>query len=128
MNQSLQDVVNSGDGVQPADDYGNGIYGAKGVANAYLVTSDAGDVQINTGLASTAREVRRRFSEVSSGPLKVIIFTQGHPDHVGGWSEFTGPRVETIAQANHADVREYWRRLRPFYGRRTARLWGQFRP
>ena len=128
MSQSLQDIVNAGDGVQPADDYGNGIYGAKGVANAYLIRTGEGDVQINTGLASSAAEIKRRFSEVSPGPLRVIVFTQGHPDHVGGWSEFTGPGVETIAQANHAEVREYWRRLRPFYGRRTARLWGQFRP
>lgn len=128
MSQSLQDVVSAGDGLQPADDYGSGIYGAKGVANAYLVTTGEGDVLINTGMASTALEIKRRFAEVSEGPLKVIIFTQGHPDHVGGWSEFTGPGVETIAQANHSEVREYWRRLRPFYGRRVARLWGQFRP
>ena len=54
-----------------------------------------------------------------------IVFTQGHPDHVGGWSLFNGDGVETIAQANHPDVREYWRNLHPFYVRRIARLWGQ---
>jgi len=42
---------------------------------------------------------------------------------VGGWSQFDGPGVETIAQANHADVREYWRRLQPFYTTRTHKLW-----
>ena len=48
----------------------------------------------------------------------MVTFTQGHPDHVGGWDWFNAPGVETIAQANHADVREYWRNLHPFYVRR----------
>ncbi len=34
--------------------------------------------------------------------------------------------VETIAQANHGDVREYWRHLHPFYVRRIMKLWGAF--
>lgn len=59
-------------------------------------------------------------------PLRAIVFTQGHPDHVGGWSHFTGPGVATIAQANLTDVREYWRRLHPFYVRRIMKLWGRF--
>jgi alkyl sulfatase BDS1-like metallo-beta-lactamase superfamily hydrolase len=45
---------------------------------------------------------------------------------VGGWSVFHQPGVETIAQANHPDVREYWRRLHPFYARRIMTLWGAF--
>ena len=56
----------------------------------------------------------------------MITFTQGHPDHVGGWSLFNQPGVETIAQANHPDVREYWRHLHPFYVRRIMKLWGAF--
>ena len=52
---------------------------------------------------------QRRFAQVSTDPLRVIVFTQGHADHVGGWSQFDAPGIETIVQANHADVREYWR-------------------
>ncbi|ADP80848.1 alkyl sulfatase dimerization domain-containing protein [Pseudofrankia inefficax] len=123
----LQDLVNAGESAQSATDLGNGIFGSIGVANAYRVVTPDGDVQINTGLATEAPEIKRRFAEISDNPLRVITFTQGHPDHVGGWSQFTGPGVETIAQANHPDVREYWRTLRPFYSARIARLWGRFR-
>jgi glyoxylase-like metal-dependent hydrolase (beta-lactamase superfamily II) len=42
------------------------------------------------------------------------------------WSSFSGVGVETIAQANHQDVREYWRHLHPFYVRRIMKLWGAF--
>ena len=128
MSQSLEDIVNAGLGSQDAVDLGAGIYMSRGIANTYLVTTSEGDVLINTGLPSEAPEIRARFSRVSANSLRVIMFTQGHPDHVGGWSELTGPGVETIAQAKHADVREYWRRLHPFYAGRIAKLWGLIRP
>src|SRR5262249_21296477 len=46
--------------------------------------------------------------------------------HVGGWSDFAADGVATIAQANHPDIREYWRNLHPFYVRRIMKLWGAF--
>lgn len=128
MSQSLEDIINAGLGSQDAVDLGAGIYMSRGIANAYLVTTSEGDVLVNTGLPSEAPEIRARFRRVSANPLRVILFTQGHPDHVGGWSELNGPGVETVAQANHADVREYWRRLHPFYAGRIAKLWGLIRP
>jgi alkyl sulfatase BDS1-like metallo-beta-lactamase superfamily hydrolase len=72
-----------------------------------------------------AEEIKRRFAAVSQRPLRAIVFTQGHADHVGGWAQFAGAGVETIAHANHDDVREYWRRLQPYYTSRTGKLWSR---
>lgn len=116
-------IVKEGEGQQDAVALGDGIFMSKGISNAYLVTTPGGDVQVNTGMYFEAEEIKRRFAAVSSNPLKVIVFTQGHSDHVGGWSRFDAPGIETIAQADHADVREYWRRLQPFMTSRTAKLW-----
>jgi glyoxylase-like metal-dependent hydrolase (beta-lactamase superfamily II) len=118
-------IVKEGEGVQDAIPLGDGIFMSKGISNCYLVTTPDGDVLVNTGMYNEAAEIKRRFSQVSGNPVRVIVITQGHSDHVGGWSEFEAPGVETIAQANHADVREYWRSLQPFYTARTAKLWSR---
>src|SRR5579859_2854514 len=110
MTQSLSDVIREGEGPQDAVPLDAGIFMSKGIANSYLVTTGDGDLLVNTGVHFEAPEIKARFERVSSHPLRTIVFTQGHPDHVGGWSQFTAPGVATIAQANHADVREYWRR------------------
>jgi glyoxylase-like metal-dependent hydrolase (beta-lactamase superfamily II) len=118
--------VKQGEGAQDAVDVGDGIFMSRNIANSYLVTTPDGDVLINTGTDFEAPEIKERFARVSKGPLRVVTFTQGHPDHVGGWDLFNEPGVETIAQANHRDVREYWRHLHPFYARRIMTLWGAF--
>ena len=126
MSPSLDELVKQGDGAQDAVDLGDGIFMSRNIANSYLVTTSDGDLLINTGTDFEAAEIKARFSRISQGPLRVITFTQGHPDHVSGWSLFNQPGVETIAQANHPDVREYWRHLHPFYVRRIMKLWGAF--
>lgn len=126
MAESLESLVKQGEGDQDAVEIGDGIYMSKNIANTYLVTSCDGDVMINTGTHFEAPGIKARFEKVSSGPLRVVTFTQGHPDHVGGWDWFNAAGVETVAQANHGDVREYWRSLHPFYVRRIMKLWGAF--
>jgi glyoxylase-like metal-dependent hydrolase (beta-lactamase superfamily II) len=126
MAPSLDELVKQGQSDQNAVDLGDGIFMSRNIANSYLVTTADGDLLINAGTDFEAPEIKSRFSRVSKGPLRMITFTQGHPDHVGGWSQFTQPGVQTIAQANHPDVREYWRRLHPFYVRRIMTLWGAF--
>lgn len=118
-------IVKEGEGLQDAVALGDGVFMSRGISNSYLVTTEDGDVLINTGMYNEAEEIRRRFAAVSTHPIRVIVFTQGHADHLGGWSQFDAPGIETIAQANHADVREYWRRLQPYYTSRTAKLWNQ---
>jgi alkyl sulfatase BDS1-like metallo-beta-lactamase superfamily hydrolase len=126
MTPSLDELVKQGEGAQDAVDLGDGIFMSRNIANSYLVTTSDGDLLINTGTDFEAAEIKARFARVSDGPLRMITFTQGHPDHVSGWNLFNQPGVATIAQANHRDVREYWRHLHPFYVQRIMKLWGAF--
>lgn len=116
-------IINDGAGRQEAVDLGDGIFMSKDVSNLYLIRTNDGDVQINTGMIFNAAENKRRFAAVSDGPLRKIIFTQSHEDHIGGWTTFTGPGVETIAHANIGFVRTYFRDLGQAMARRSRRLW-----
>jgi glyoxylase-like metal-dependent hydrolase (beta-lactamase superfamily II) len=117
-------IVKEGQGRQDAVSLGEGIFMSRGISNSYLVTAADADLLINTGMHFEAPEIQRRFAAVSANAIRVIVFTQGHSDHVGGWSQLDAPGTETIAQADHADVREYWSRLQPFMTARTGKLWG----
>lgn len=125
-NQPLNaQIINDGAGKQDAADLGHGIYMSKDVSNLYLVTTDVGNVLINTGIIYSAAENKRRFDAVSDKPIRKIVFTQSHEDHIGGWPTFNGPDIETIGQANLPFVRTQFRDLGPAMGARSRRLWSR---
>lgn len=118
-------IINDGAGRQDAVDLGNGVFMSKDVSNLYLVTTDDGSVLINTGIIYSAAENKRRFDAVSNAPIRKIVFTQSHEDHIGGWPTFNAPGIETIGHANLPFVRTQYRDLGPAMARRSRRLWSR---
>ena len=118
-------IINDGIGRQDAVDLGQGVFMSKDVSNLYLVRTDDGSVLINTGIIYSAAENKRRFDAVTSDPIRKIVFTQSHEDHIGGWTTFNAPGIETIAQANHRFVRIQYRDLGPAMARRSRALWSR---
>ena len=80
---------------------------------------------VNTGIVFNETENLRRLSVVSTNPVKKIVFTQSHDDHIGGWRQFNQPGTETIAQANFAHVRGYWTGLGEAMGAALAASMGR---
>ena len=64
------------------------IFMSEGNSNAYLIETSDGSILVNTGMGFEAEVHRQNFADFSSTPIKYIITTQGHVDHVGGVQHF----------------------------------------
>ena len=83
-----------------------GIWVSPGLSNSYLLVTDEGRVVVNTGMGFEAAVHRANYDAVDMSPIRYIILTQGHYDHVGGADVLSDPGTEIVAQANWAS----WRR------------------
>lgn len=91
-------------------------------SNCYLLQTPAGNIQVNAGMGIEAPVIRHNFDQFSTGPLRYLILTQGHVDHVGGVAYFRehNPGLSVIAQAGNPEHQAYDGRLAAFRGSRSA--------
>jgi uncharacterized sulfatase len=73
-----------------------------GASNVGLIVGDGGVIIIDTtDTTKAAQEIFAEFRKITPLPVKAIIFTHGHPDHISGASVFAeGQPVEIIAREN----------------------------
>lgn len=96
------------------------IYMAPGGGNVYLVTTPAGNVVIDTGGKGLAETDKKLLDAVSREPVKYIILTHGHVDHITGISLWKQPGTQIIAQRNYVELVNYVVRLDGFFAPRNA--------
>jgi alkyl sulfatase BDS1-like metallo-beta-lactamase superfamily hydrolase len=96
------------------------IYMAPFGANVYLVTTPAGNVVIDTGTSSEAANARELLRAESHAPVKYIILTHGHADHIGGITLWKEAGTQIIAQRNYVELVNYVARLEGFFAPRNA--------
>jgi alkyl sulfatase BDS1-like metallo-beta-lactamase superfamily hydrolase len=91
-------------------------------SNSYLLQTPAGNIQVNAGMGIEAPVIKHNFDEFSNEPLRYLILTQGHVDHVGGVAYFRehNPQLCVIAQADNPAHQSYDGRLATFRGNRSA--------
>jgi alkyl sulfatase BDS1-like metallo-beta-lactamase superfamily hydrolase len=90
------------------------IWLSEGLSNSYLVVTPAGRVVVNTGMGFEAPVHKRLFDAVDGGPLRYILLTQAHVDHVGGVDLFREAGTEIVAQANNRFCQEDDARIHRF--------------
>jgi glyoxylase-like metal-dependent hydrolase (beta-lactamase superfamily II) len=88
--------------------------------NVYVVNTPEGSVIIDTAIADLAPEAKALLSPAVRGPVKFIILTHGHADHIGGISLWKEPATQVIAQRNHYEFVNYVSRLEGFFAPRNA--------
>jgi len=105
---------------EKAEQIAPGLWCSPGLSNSYLLTTTEGRVIINTGMGFEGPVHRANFDAVDSSPVRYIIFTQGHVDHVGGLDSVRDPETTIVAQANWTTWRDDNERLIPYRASRSA--------
>lgn len=98
----------------------SGIYVSEGLSNTFLVTTSEGRVVINTGMGFEAPVHKRNFDAIDDSPVKYILLTQGHVDHVGGVDLFLEEGTEVVSQAGNAAHQRDDERIASFRAARSA--------
>lgn len=91
-----------------------GIWMSPGLSNSYLITTTEGRVVVNTGMGFEGPVHRALYDEVDDSPIRYVILTQGHYDHVGGIEHLTDEGTEVVAQAAWRTWRDDNERLASF--------------
>jgi len=99
----------------PINDF---IYLSEGLSNSYLVVTSAGRVVINTGMGFEAPVHKRLYDAIDQRPIRYILLTQGHVDHVGGVDVLREAGTEIVAHRNNQAHQADDARIQPF---RTSR-------
>jgi alkyl sulfatase BDS1-like metallo-beta-lactamase superfamily hydrolase len=91
-------------------------------SNAYLIETCEGNVQLNAGLGMEAPVIEANFKNFSDKPLRSLVLTQGHVDHVGGvaYLRQKHPGLSVIAGANNPEHQAYDGRVASFRANRSA--------
>ena len=100
------------------------IFMVHDVSNAYLVTTNDGDVMVNTGFNASADRNVALLKPHRTGPLKYIFLTQSHADHFGGVPEFREPGTTIVGGPEYNEAQADMLGLQAFFGPRTFKLWG----
>ncbi len=95
---------------------------SEGFSNVYLIQTPEGNVQVNAGISFEAPVHARNLDAFSSDPVRTLILTQGHTDHVGGVAYFRRkhPGLQVVAQAGNAEHQAYDARLARFRADRSG--------
>lgn len=114
------DIVGAG---AAAEEVSSGIWLSPGLSNSYMLTTDEGRIVLNTGMGFEGPVHRANYDAISTAPIRYVILTQGHVDHVGGIDSVADPNSDIVAQANW----ETWRRdnelLAAFRAQNSAFAW-----
>lgn len=96
------------------------VYMAPMGSNVYLVMTREGNVVIDTAPERDAQQAKDLLTAISKAPVKYIILTHGHADHIGGIGLWKQPGTQIIAQRNYVELLNYVARLDGFFAPRNA--------
>jgi alkyl sulfatase BDS1-like metallo-beta-lactamase superfamily hydrolase len=121
---ALASLVRGGDAQTEAVAITDFVFMVRDISNAYLVTTDEGDVMVNTGFMDNADRNVALLAPHRTGPLAYIVLTQSHADHFGGVPEFLEDGTQIIGGPGFNEASADMMGLQAFFGPRSGKLWG----
>ena len=95
------------------------IHLSEGLSNSFLITTNEGNIVVNTGMAFEAPYHKKNYAQISSAETRYIVLTQGHVDHVGGVDVLRGESTRLVAHSGNAEHQAYDQRLARFRAERS---------
>ncbi len=102
-----------------------------GIANCIMIEGRDGMIIVDTMTTmEEAAEVLAEFRKITPKPIKAIIYTHFHPDHVFGAQIFAaGGTPEIYAhETTENHVKRLFTEIGPIIGSRSMRMYGSFLP
>jgi len=119
-----RELVKAADNVYVAVGYG--------IANSIMLVGDDGIVIVDTMEdEATAQAVLAEFRKITDKPVKALVYTHSHPDHIGGARVFTGGSDAVPVYAQREVIRNMDRttfELQEAITRRSLRMYGPLLP
>src|SRR2546430_6374076 len=108
---------------------GDGVYVAEGFdfGNIAFLVDEAGVIAIDAGTTEeSARTAMKALRQVTQAPVRYVIVTHSHWDHVGGLAVVREPGTVVIARANFGEELQRMRSAHPafswFFGTKPVGL------
>jgi alkyl sulfatase BDS1-like metallo-beta-lactamase superfamily hydrolase len=99
------------------------VHYATGVGNTIMVTTAEGNVLLDTGLVlQSASQLRALKEQVSDGPVRYIVLSHAHADHIGGTRLWAEEGTEIVAHRNFEEEQRYLSELEPYQYSRNRTL------
>ena len=100
------------------------VYQAAGNGNSHLIHTSEGNVVFDTGnaFAGQADDHYRLLRDAAPGPIRYVIYSHSHADHLGGHPYWIDEGPEIIVHREFEEERRYTQALSQFGGRRLRRL------
>ena len=83
-------------------DLGNGVYLLNAGSNSVLAVGTDGAIVVDTNFSFQSEAFVRKVTELTTLPVKYVINTHSHPDHVGGNEAFAAKGAIVVATAGAA--------------------------
>ncbi|KPA16925.1 membrane protein containing Beta-lactamase-like domain protein [Candidatus Magnetomorum sp. HK-1] len=99
-----------------------------GLANSILVIGKTGAVIIDVmESVEQAKIVRTEFEKITKKPVKALIYTHNHADHVFGGSAWSDTNPDIYSHETTAYyIEQILNKMRPIIGTRSMRMFGNY--